>query len=235
MSELEKQTQQDREDDRDIRALMRETDYSGRLRDEFKRDLLREINHNFRYHRLRSRILPVAVVVLLGISAAWWTTDVGSDGFNLLPTGRAVDGVPVVEAPMTHTRFNVPTVDGDERHSLRATEGVYDQIASGDAKVLRLEIRQIGNDVVQCVWLEVLHNGEPTEVMRTIGDSARFSRQWSDFQSGPARELVEAIRRDAVTPQRIERVTIGGREFAMGIWTWNTKEYGQVIYRRSLR
>lgn len=235
MSEREKQTQQDCEDDRDIRALMRETDYSGRLRDEFKRDLLREINHNFRYHRLRSRILPVAVVVLLGISAAWWTTDVGSDGFSLRPTGRAVDGVPVVEAPMTRTQINVPTADGDEHQSLRAAEGVFDQIAARDAKVLRLEIRQIGNDVVKCVWLEVLHNGEPTEVVRKIGDSERFSRQWSGFQSGPARELIEAIQRDSVAPQRVERMTFEGREFAMGTWTWNTEKYGQVIYRRSLR
>lgn len=235
MSELEKQTQQDREDDRDIRALMRETDYSGRLRDEFKRDLLREINHNFRYHRLRSRILPVAVVVLLGISAAWWTTDVGSDGFNLLPTGRTVDDGAVVEAPMTGTRFNVQPESNDTQEDIASVEGVYAQLAAGDAKVVRLETWTIDRETIQFVWLEVRHDGQVKNVVRAIGGSSKRVRCIKDFRSGSGRAMLKAIDGGSMAPQATETMRALGRDFEMGVWTWETAECGQVLYKKSVR
>lgn len=234
MSELEKQTQQDREDDRDIRALMRETDYSGRLRDEFKRELLREINHNFRYHRLRSRILPVAVVVLVALCATWWTTDVGSDGFSLWPTGQTVDDGAVVEAPMTGTRFNTPAKDGDRHGGIAPVEDVYAQIAAEDARVLGLETWTIGGDTAHYIRLEVQHEGQPQTVVRTIGGSSRLFRARSDFRAGSGLAKLGAIERGTVAPQTLETIRILGRDFEMGVWTWDARECGRVVYKKSL-
>jgi hypothetical protein len=235
MSELEKQTQQDREDDRDIRALMRETDYSGRLRDEFKRELLREINHNFRYHRLRSRILPVAVVVLVALCATWWTTDVGSDGFSLWPTGKSVNNGVVVEAPMTRMRFNAPSESTDTHEGIASAEGVYAQIAAGDARVVRLEIWTIGEDTIQFVWLDAQHDGEAKTVVRTIGGSSQSIRCLYSFRTGPARAMLKAIDHGSVTPHSIETTRALGRDFEMGTWVWETSECGPVVYKKSLR
>lgn len=235
MSEPEKQAHKDRDDDRDIRALMRETDYSGRLRDDFKRELLREINHNFRYHTLRSRILPVAVVVLIAVSAAWWTTDVGSDGFNLRATGRSTDGGDIVEAPFTHTRVNAPAVDGDENEGLTAAEGTHEQIVAEDATVIRVETWIIEGETVHHIWLATQHDGQPTQVMRTIGASSRFGRKWRDFRSGQGRALLDAIARDSIGPQSVETAHLLGRDFIMGVWTWETSDCGTIVYKRTMQ
>lgn len=235
MSDKEKQTHQDGEDDRDIRALMRETEYSGRLRDDFKRELLREINHNFRYHTLRSRVLPVAVVVLVAVSAMWWTTDVGSDGFTLRPTGQAVNNGVVVEAPMTRTRVNSPPITNDDIGGIATAEGVYAQIVAEDARVTRLETWAIGDDTIQFVWLDVQRDGQSRTVVRTIGGSSRFVRCLNSFRAGPGRAMLNAIDIGLVAPQSTETIHALGRDFEMGVWTWETSACGPVVYKWSMR
>ena len=140
MSDQEDRTRHEGDDDSDIRALMRESDYQGRLRDEFRRELLRELNHNFRYHPMRSRILLVAVMVLFIGVATWRATDVGSDGFTLHTTGSRVGEDPVVEAPTTGTRLNAPIMDGSVQEGAGVAQDIYEQISANAAKVIRLEI-----------------------------------------------------------------------------------------------
>ena len=144
----QQKTRPDDDDDGDIRSLMAESDYRGRARDDFKRELLRELNHNFSYHPLRTRVLPVAVVVVVAALALWRVTDVGSDGFTLQPTGRTLNGDPVVEAPMTGARFNAPAVGGSAEEGIAAVQDVYEQVAAGAVKVLSLEIWIIGGETV---------------------------------------------------------------------------------------
>jgi hypothetical protein len=235
MNESENHVPQDGDDDRDIRALMRETDYSGRLSDDFKRDLLREINHNFRYHTLRSRVLPAAFVVLIAGTLMWWTTDVGSDGFSLRTTGSAVENGKVVEAPMTRTRLNAPALDGDDLGGRGAAESVYEQIEADGAKVLRVESWIVNGHTVHQVCLEVEHDGSPTQVMRTIGASGRFGPQWRRFRAGTGRALLDRVATDSIAPQSLESTRLFGRDFTMGVWTWKTSDFDTVVYKKSLQ
>ena len=224
----------DDDDDGDIRALMAESDYRGRARDDFKRELLRELNHNFSYHPLRTRVLPVAVVVVVAALTLWKVTDVGSDGFTLQPTGRTVNGDPVVEAPMTGARFNVPPGGGSTEEGIAAAEDVYEQVAAGAFNVLRLEIWTIGGETVHMAQCEVERDGKPEVITRTRGGTSRFNAPWKAFRSGPGREALEAIERGALAPMATESVRYLDRDFTMGVWTWSTVESGPITYKRSL-
>lgn len=224
----------DGEDDSDIRDLMRESDYGGRLRDDFKRDLLRELNHNFKYHPLHSRVLLAAVVVLVAGLAMWRATDVGSGGFNLRPTGHSAAGDPVVEEPLTGVRLNAPAVDGSTDKGVTAAQELYEQISAHDAKVTRLEIWVIGGESAQFVQLEVVRNGETIQVMRGIGGSKRFDRQWRAFRTGSGRAALDAIEHRGVAPEATESVRFMDRDFEMGVWSWDTPDMGRVVYKRSL-
>jgi hypothetical protein len=234
MTTHDKQLHEDDEGDSDIRALMHESDYSGRLRDDFKRELLRELNHNFKYHPMHSRILLVAAAVLVVGVAMWRVTDVGSDGFTLRPNGRKVGADPIVEAPMTGDRFNAPAVDGSTAEGVTAAQQLYEQISAHDAKVVRLEIWVIGGESVQSVLLEVNRDGVPTQVMHGDRGSSRFSRQWRAFKSGPGRVALDAIERHDSVPQAIESARFFDQDFTVGVWIWETPDFGPVVYKRSM-
>ncbi len=234
MNDRQKPPRPDSDDDGDIRALMAESDYRGRARDEFKRELLRELNHNFSYHPLRTRALPVVAVVIVAALALWRVTDVGSDGFTLHPTGSTVNGDPVVEAPMTGARFNAPPVGGSAEEGIAAAQDVYEQVAAGVAKVLRLEIWIIGGDTVYMARCEVERDGKPELITRVRGGSRRFNAAWRAFRSGPGREALEAIERGALAPATTETVRYLDRDYTVGVWTWNTSESGLIVYKRSL-
>jgi hypothetical protein len=234
MNDQHKPPHPDSDDDGDIRALMAESDYRGRARDDFKRELLRELNHNFSYHPLRTRVLPVAVVVIVAALTLWKVTDVGSDGFTLQPTGRTVNGDPVVEAPMTGARFNAPPVGGSAAEGIAAAQDAYEQVVAGVAKVLRLEIWTIGGETVHMAQCEIERDGKPELITRTRGATSRFNGPWKAFRSGPGREALEAIERGTLAPETTETVHYLDRDFIMGVWTWNTVASGPIIYKRSL-
>ncbi|MBK7671862.1 MAG: hypothetical protein IPJ24_10820 [bacterium] len=230
----QQKTRQDDDDDGDIRSLMAESDYRGRARDDFKRELLRELNHNFSYHPLRTRVLPVAVVVVVAALALWKVTDVGSDGFILQPTGRTLNGDPVVEAPMTGARFNAPAVDGSAEEGIAAAQDVYEQVAAGAVKVLRLEIWIIGGETVYMAQCEIERDGKPELITRARGGTRKFNAPWLAFRSGPGREALEAIERGTLAPATTESVHYLDQDFTMGVWTWNTVASGPIVYKRSL-
>ena len=234
MNTQDKQPHEDEEGDSDIRALMRESDFGGRLRDDFKRELLRELNHNFKYHPLHSRVLLVAAAVLVVGVAMWRVTSVGSDGFNLHPNGSRVGSDLIVEEPMTGDRLNAPQIGGSSEEGVAAAQQLYEQIAAHDAKIVRLEIWVIGGESVQSVLLEVNRGGVPTQVMRGARGSSRFDRQWRAFKSGPGRVALDAIERHDSVPQAIESAQFFDQDFTMGVWTWETPDCGTVVYKRSM-
>ena len=222
------------DDDHDLRSLMRDSDYSGRLRDEFKRDLLRELNHNFRYHRLQSRSLVVAVVVLAAGALLWRASDVGSDGFDLVPTGQKVNGNNVVEAPLSGMRFNTVPSEGDTDGGLAATRGVYSQLVAGDAKLLGFESWTIDGQTTQVQRLEVLRNGQPEQLVQASGGSKNFHRSWKQLRKGLLAADLAAIEAGRLAPQRTETIRMRGQDFTVGVWSWDTPTDGRVTYKRSL-
>lgn len=234
MKDQEDTTQCERDDDRDIRSLMRDSDYSGRPRDEFKRDLLRELNHNFTYHSRRSRALVVAVVILAAGGVLWQAKDVGSDGFDLFPTGRKVNGGDILEAPMTGTRINTVPVEGDTDGGLAAAQEVYAQLMAGDAKLVGVQFWTFGGHTAQFVVQEVQFNGQPEQVMQSSGGPRDFRLRLRDLRKGPLKADLAAIEEGRLAPQRTESLRFRGRDFTMGVWTWNIPSDGLVTYKRSL-
>lgn len=234
MTTHDRQPHEDEEGDSDIRALMHESDYSGRLRDDFKRELLRELNHNFKYHPMHSRILLVAAAVLVAGVAMWRVTDVGSDGFNLHLNGSRVGADPVVEEPMTGTRLNAPSVGGSTDEGVTAAQQLYEQISAHDVKVVCLEIWVIGGETVQSVLLEADQNGERKQIMRRFGGSNLFNQRWRAFRSGPNGVALDAIERHDSVPRATESVRFLGQDFTVGVWTWDSLDSGPVVYKRSL-
>ena len=222
------------DDDRDLRSLMGESDYSGRPRDEFKRGLLRELNHNFRYHRLRSRALAFAVVVMAAGTVLWRANDVGSDSFELRPTGRMVNGGEVVEAPLSGTRFHNIPAEGDTDGGLAATQELYAQLAAGDLELLGVEIWIIDGHTTQFLWREVQRDGETFTLTQARGGTKQSARRLRQLRAGSRQADLAAIKEGRLAPHRTETIRMEGRDFTLGVWVWDTPTDGRVTYKRSL-
>lgn len=220
------------EDDRDIRALMRESDYTGRMRDEFRRNLLRELNHNFAYHRLKTRLLVTAVVLLSGSAVIMQVTNVGSGDFNLVPDGSTPAGDIVLEAPLSGNRINAPIGDGNAAEAKANAESILERMDAGMTHTVQVEAWTIRGTTVFYETMDVLRDGKPDQIVNTPTDDGRFMRDYLlCLKSGGADYLVR-IDRGELAPAGIDTVFYDGLTLPMARWTWTSPELGTIVYRR---
>jgi len=220
------------EDDRDIRELMRESDYTGRMRDEFRRNLLRELNHNFAYHRLKTRLLVTAVVVLSGTAVIMQVTNVGSGDFNLVPDGSTSAGDLVLEAPLSGNRFNVPPGDGDPAEGKAKAEDIFERMQAGLTQTVQVEAWTIRGKTVFSETLDI-YGGEKT-VRRTnmTFDDERFRQDFLLCSRSGGADYLAMIDRGELAPAGIDTVEYDGLTLPMARWTWTAPELGTIVYRR---
>ena len=217
-------------DDRDIRLLMRESDYPGKAREDFKRNLLREINHNFTYHRTRTRLLVTAVVVLGSLAAVMKVTDVGSDGWSLSETGRVVDGGAVLEAPFTGERIGVATGLTGEAGRAEA-ERIYAEIVAGEM-ILREVVAWTFEGETTFILVQQRPGAAPGELNPSITGSPENAARIARFLQGAGRSHLDSIAAGTSEAEATDLVSYAGIPLPMARWTWEVPGFGTVVYRK---
>lgn len=222
-------------DDRDIRAFMRESAYQGRMRDDFKRNLLRELNHNFAYHRFRTRMVASVVVVLGALSATslFRPTDVSSDAFDLNPVGIDVGGQPLMESPNSQFRINLPGRDDPRSEGQMSAEEVYERIKAGFFSLVSVESWTIEDETLVVTTLDVLgDNGRSKRVSNTTTDSDALTTKFYELSTSDSRKVMDLIDAGKIPPEGTDTVDIEGGPLPMDRWTWTDAKFGRIVYHR---
>ncbi len=223
----------EREDDRELRELLRQASYEGRPRDEFKRQLRQQLDHNFSYHRRRNLAVVTALVVLVGSAALLRTTDVGSDSFDLLDTGRTTGTSPIFRAPMGGTGYSYGKPGASVDELRQAMEQVHEQFAAGTARLTMIEGWSIGGRSAFYGLFDTSVDGEVLEVSRSLNDKKpEFTLLLIAFNEDHEEAFLADIESGVLPRSGSELVDVGGYRLVMTRWEREVPGYGLVTYWR---
>ncbi len=227
---------QDDVDDRDIRDLMREADYPGRMSDAFKRSLARDLNRNFAYRRLRTQMVAAAAVVVAVVSmiTLFHATDVGSDAFELEPQGWTSGGRPVVESPITGWRINVPSRNDPASKGRMSAEEIYEREQAGLTKLVSVESWTVDGESFVHEIRDVLgDDGKAAlQMAHPVEGSVPLALKLLKWKKSDGKAVMDSINAGLKLPDGTDTVEYRGGPLTMSRWTCPDSTLGTVIYRR---
>lgn len=213
--------------DDELTRLLRRSAPDVRPRDEHRRQLRAQLEHNFRYHRRRRRLPAAAAAVLAAFGLlAGWTVPLGSDSFVLVAAGRPdISSGSLVKDSANHKVLVNRTRD---EAGLAALELHEREIAEGRYTIVSV----IGYEVAGKSYREffVHADSDPPGATSNIvtGHQAPAQAEVMAILQPVLRQIVACIGSDAWTSTTSAEETIEGIRFHVTIKAKVFPEVGEV-------
>ncbi|MBU8920306.1 MAG: hypothetical protein KOO63_00450 [Bacteroidales bacterium] len=197
------------------------------------REILRMIlRSKIQQQKRRTRLLTGSLVTIIAAFGLFQLTNVGSDGFDLVPSRGPVLDFPVAEAPFAGDRIAHPDRGKElSSESLLQLRSVYEQKSSKQYELLSVNAWTVSGQTIIFLNWEAIVDGKPVQYSDILTPPDReVGLQFSKFLAANESSFYDRIEEGTARISGRETIAVEGIDIQFTKWSSSFPEWGEVIF-----